>query len=207
MSTACLATGTLVGKEFENVELLAQDSMFVFIETTIDIQPLVTNETQFLYTDAIEFGTGPNTQKVELVTLVKDAVFIYPNKDANGVVETLVFDVDGDGVDDETNVQGRFLEDSELTLTNEKPYVSLRLCSCCWRKNPWTLTQELESIFMPNRDLLITENASLHINGLPSLDAELLENEIIIQGDRLEPLYEDYPWAMGSHLAVKWQYE
>ena len=112
-----LGTGTLVGKEFENVELLAQDSMFVFIETTIDIQPLVTNETQFLYTDAIEFGTGPNTQKVELVTLVKDAVFIYPNKDANGVMETLIFDVDGDGVDDETNVQGRFLEDSELTLT------------------------------------------------------------------------------------------
>ena len=64
-----------------------------------------------------------NTQKVELVTLVKDAVFIYPNKDANGVVETLIFDVDGDGVDDETNVQGRFLEDSELTFTNEKPYV------------------------------------------------------------------------------------
>ena len=36
-----LGNGPLVGKEFENVELLAQDSMFVFIETTIDIQPLV----------------------------------------------------------------------------------------------------------------------------------------------------------------------
>ena len=118
-----IGTGTLIGKEFENVELLAKDSMFVFIETTIDIQPLVTNETQFLYTDAIEFGSGANTQKVELVTLVKDAVFIYPNKNANGVVETLVFDVDGDGVDDETNVQGRFLVDSELTFTNEKPYI------------------------------------------------------------------------------------
>jgi len=84
-----LGTGTLIGKEFENVELLAQDSMFVFIETTIDIQPLVTNETQFLYTDAIEFGTGPNTQKVELVTLVKDAVFIYPNKDAMVLLKRL----------------------------------------------------------------------------------------------------------------------
>ena len=106
-----LGNGPLLGKEFENVELLAKDSMFVFIETTIDIQPLVATETQFLYTDAIEFGTGPNTQKVELVTLVKDAVFIYPNKDSEGVIETLVFDVDGDGTDDETNVQGRFLDD------------------------------------------------------------------------------------------------
>ena len=40
-----LGNGPLVGKEFENVELLAQDSMFVFIETTIDIQPLVATET------------------------------------------------------------------------------------------------------------------------------------------------------------------
>jgi len=113
--------GTLIGKEFENVELLAKDSMFVFIETTIDIQPLVATEIQFLYTDAIEFGSGADTQKVELVTLVKDAVFLYPDKDAQGVIETLRFDVDGDGVEDKTNVQGRFLEDSELTFTNDKP--------------------------------------------------------------------------------------
>ena len=187
-----LGTGTLVGKEFENVELLAQDSMFVFIETTIDIQPLVTNETQFLYTDAIEFGTGPNTQKVELVTLVKDAVFIYPNKDANGVIETLVFDVDGDGVDDETNVQGRFLEDSELTLTNEKPYVVYGYAAVASGKI-LEINAGARIHFHAKSGLLITENASLHINGLPSLDAEDLENEVIIQGDRLEPLYEDIP--------------
>jgi len=187
-----LGTGTLVGKEFENVELLAQDSMFVFIETTIDIQPLVTNETQFLYTDAIEFGTGPNTQKVELVTLVKDAVFIYPNKDANGVIETLVFDVDGDGVDDETNVQGRFLEDSELTITNEKPYVVYGYAAVASGKT-LEINAGARIHFHAKSGLLITENASLHINGLPSLDAEDLENEVIIQGDRLEPLYEDIP--------------
>ena len=187
-----LGTGTLVGKEFENVELLAQDSMFVFIETTIDIQPLVTNETQFLYTDAIEFGTGANTQKVELVTLVKDAVFIYPNKDANGVIETLVFDVDGDGVDDETNVQGRFLEDSELTLTNEKPYVVYGYAAVASGKT-LEINAGARIHFHAKSGLLITENASLHINGLPSLDSEELENEVIIQGDRLELLYEDIP--------------
>ena len=166
-----IGNGTLVGKEFENVELLAQDSMFVFIETTIDIQPLVANETQFLYTDAIEFGTGPNTQKVELVTLVKDAVFIYPNKDANGVVETLIFDVDGDGVDDETNVQGRFLEDSELTFTNEKPYVIYGYAAVADGKT-LDINAGARVHFHANSGLLITENASLHINGLPSLDAE-----------------------------------
>ena len=139
-----------------------------------------------------EFGTGPNTQKVELVTLVKDAVFIYPNKDANGVVETLIFDVDGDGVDDETNVQGRFLEDSELTLNNEKPYVIYGYAAVAGGKT-LDINPGARIHFHANSGLLITENASLHINGLPSLDAEILENEIIIQGDRLEPLYEDIP--------------
>lgn len=187
-----LGNGPLVGKEFENVELLAQDSMFVFIETTIDIQPLVATETQFLYTDAIEFGTGPNTQKVELVTLVKDAVFIYPNKDSEGVIETLVFDVDGDGTDDETNVQGRFLDDSELTLTNEKPYVIYGYAAVASGKT-LEINPGARIHFHAKSGLLVTDGASLHINGLPSLDPEDLENEVIIQGDRLEPLYEDIP--------------
>ena len=184
-----IGNGTLIGKEFENVELLAQDSMFVFIETTIDIQPLVANETQFLYTDAIEFGTGANTQKVELVTLVKDAIFIYPNKD-EGVIETLLFDVDGDGVDDETTLQGRFLEDSELTFTNEKPYVIYGYAAVDTGKT-LNINPGARVHFHADSGLLITENASLHINGLPSLDPELLENEVIFEGDRLEPLYEN----------------
>ena len=184
-----IGNGTLIGKEFENVELLAQDSMFVFIETTIDIQPLVANETQFLYTDAIEFGTGANTQKVELVTLVNDAIFIYPNKD-EGVIETLLFDVDGDGVDDETTLQGRFLEDSELTFTNEKPYLIYGYAAVDTGKT-LNINPGARVHFHADSGLLITENASLHINGLPSLDPELLENEVIFEGDRLEPLYEN----------------
>ena len=166
--------------------------MFVFIETTVDIQPIVANETQFLYTDAIEFGTGPNTQKVELVTLVKDAVFIYPNKDANGVIETLVFDVDGDGVEDETNVKGRFLEDSELTFSNEKPYVIYGYAAVAGGKT-LNMNPGARVHFHAKSGLLITDNASLHINGLPSLDAEILKNEVLIQGDRLEPIYENIP--------------
>ena len=57
--------------------------MYIFIETTIDIQRFAASQTQFLYTDVIEFDSGQNLQKVELVTLVKDAVFIYPNRDYN----------------------------------------------------------------------------------------------------------------------------
>ena len=38
-----IGNSTFVGKEFENIEILARDSMYVFIETTIDILSLVEN--------------------------------------------------------------------------------------------------------------------------------------------------------------------
>jgi hypothetical protein len=44
---------------------------------------------QTFYTDQIEFDAGTNLQKVELVTLIQDAVFLYPKRFADGTTETL----------------------------------------------------------------------------------------------------------------------
>ena len=66
------------GKIFENIELLANDSLYIFIETTINIDNINTPDDSFVYEDQIEFFSNNNTQEVELITLVKDAVFIYP---------------------------------------------------------------------------------------------------------------------------------
>lgn len=185
------------GKEFENIELLAKDSMYIFIETTIDIQSLTTSATQFLYTDVLEFDSGANLQEVQLVTLVKDAIFIYPNKDSNGIIETLAFDTNGDGNVEETDIQGRFLEDSELTFTNEKPYVIYGYAAVDAGK---TLTFEAGARvhFHANSGLLVTNNASLQINGELSIDPDALENEVILESDRMEPDFEDVPGQWGT---------
>lgn len=189
-------SGAISGKEFDNVEILAKDSMYIFIETTIDIQQLVSSETQFLYTDAIEFDAGSNLQKVELVTLVKDAVFIYPQRFLNGdgeyITETLSFDVDGDGMDDETTIEGRFLDDSELTFTNGKPYVIYGYAAVNEAK---TLNIEAGARvhFHANSGLLVTTGGSINAQGTLSTDEELMEGEIIFEGDRLEPGFEDVP--------------
>lgn len=181
------------GKVFENVELLAKDSLFIFIETTFDIQSVVAADNQFLYTDAIEFDSGNNFQKVELVTLVKDAVFIFPDRDnTTGIIETLTFDADGDGTPDETTLQGRFLEDDELTFTNEKPYVIYGFAAVD-EGDILTIEAGARVHFHANSGLIVTNNASLKVNGAFSSDQELLENEVIFEGDRLEPLYEDIP--------------
>lgn len=190
--------GAQEGKFFENVELLAKDSLFIFIETTIDISTLSALENQFLYTDRILFDSGSNQQDIDVVTLVKDAVFIYPNRDeTTGIVETLTFDVDGDGTPDETTLQGRFLEDDELTFTNEKPYVIYGYAGVAANK---TLTMEAGARvhFHAESGLIVTNTASLNINGTLSTDQETLENEVILEGDRLEPLYSDIPGQWGT---------
>ncbi len=186
------------GKFFENVELLANDSLFIFIETTIDISTQPTLENQFLYTDRILFDSGNNQQDVDLVTLVKDAVFIFPSRDENtGIVETLTFDVDGDGMDDETTLQGRFLEPEELTFTNEKPYVIYGYAGV---NNGQTLTMEAGTRvnFHADSGIIVTNGGTLNINGELSNDPEALENEVILEGDRLEPLFEDVPGQWGT---------
>jgi hypothetical protein len=185
------------GKEFENVEILAKDSMYIFIETTIDIQDLAASAKQFLYTDIIEFDSGANAQKVHLVTLVKDAIFIYPNKDAEGIIETLTFDLDNDGTVDETAIQGRFLKDSELTFTNDKPYVIYGYAAVDEGKT-LTVDSGARVHFHANSGLLITNNASLIVDGALSTDQELLENEVIFEGDRLEPIFENIPGQWGT---------
>jgi len=186
----------IAGKSFENVEILAKDSMFIFIETTIDIDNLPDLNNEFLYTDKIEFDTGSNMQDVDLVTLVKDAYFIYPDRDnTTGIIETLTFDIGGEMI--ETEIQGRFLLPEELDFTNERPYVIYGYAAV---PNNETLTIEAGARvhFHANSGLIVTEGASLRVEGDLSTDQELLENEVIFEGDRLEPAFANVPGQWGT---------
>ncbi len=183
------------GNQFENVELLAKDSMYVFIETTIDIDNFTNTNEEFLHTDAIVFTSASTIQKVELVTLVKDAVFIYPNKDAQGIIETLTIENNGETI--ATEIQGRYLETDELTFTNQKPYVIYGYAAV---PNGETLTLEAGARvhFHANSGIIVNENAAIHSNGMLSTNPELLENEVVLEGDRLEPNFADIPGQWGT---------
>lgn len=184
------------GKEFKNIEILAKDSMYVFIETTIDINNLPNTTGEFLYTDKIEFDSGANFQSVELVTLVKDAVFIYPDKDqTTGVIETLIINMGGEII--QTDIKGRYLLPSELTFTNQKPYVVYGYAAV---PNNETLTVEAGArvYFHSDSGILVSEGASLHVDGALSSDQAVLDNEVIFQGDRLEPGFSNIPGQWGT---------
>lgn len=186
----------LTGNVFENIELLAKDSLFIFVETTIDINNFPNPDGTFLYIDKIEFDSNANLQSVELVTLVKDAAFIYPNRDnTTKVIETLTLNVAGELV--ETELQGRELLPSELRFTNEKPYVIYGFATVPANE---TLTIEAGARvhFHENSGIIVTNGASIHVNGRFSNNQETLENEVVFEGDRLEPNFSEVPGQWGT---------
>ena len=191
-----LSVDGIAGKSFNNIEVLAKDSLFIFIESTIDIKNFTNPNGTYLYTDQIEFDAGSNLQKVELVTLVQDAVFIYPDRDnTTKVVETLTLDIGGELV--ETELQGRELLPTELTFTKEKPFVIYGFATV---PNGETLTIEAGSRlhFHENSGIIVSNGASINVNGAYSNDLDLLENEVIFEGDRLEPGFSQVPGQWGT---------
>jgi hypothetical protein len=177
------------GKEFTDVELLAKDSMFVFIETNIDYSEYANNTTTFLYTDNIQFTSTNGTQQVELVTLVQDAYFLYPQKYADNEYEAVQFN-------DTTAIYGFNLDeadhDNEYHWNNTKPYVVYGYATV---PNGKTLTVDAGARvhFHDQSGLLVQEGATLNINGDVSTDPAVMEKEVVFEGDRLEPDFADVP--------------
>ncbi len=174
----------LPGKRFTNIEILAKDSLYIFVETTVDITSA--GSTNLIYTDQIVFDSGSNEQKVELVTLVEDAVFIYPGRNAfTKKIDTLTLDGQA------TSIQGRFLTTSELHFTNQKPYVIYGFAAVPANKT-LTIDAGARLHFHAGSGLLVDRNATLDVQGT-------LNNEVIFESDRLEPAFSDTP---GQWVAI-----
>lgn len=169
------------GKLFQDVTLLAKDSLYIFIETTASAADA--NPTDFLYTDQIQFGSGANLQKVELVTLVKDAVLLFPQRLSNGGKETIP-------VGNKT-VEGFYLDDTELHFTNQKAYIIYGYAGVPSGKIA-IFDAGAKVYFHANSGLMVGNTASLQINGRSSSTSQM-ENEVIFQGDRLQSDYANVP--------------
>jgi len=178
------------GKVFNNVEILSKDSIFVFIETTIDYDKYANSETTFLYTDKIEFDTGQNYQKVELVTLVQDAIFMYPHRDENGIYEGLPIEgsdemIYGFILDENDQING-----NELIWTDKKPYVIYGYAVVPNGKK-LEIQEGTKIHFHDSSGIIVSKNASIDVNGT-------IENPVIFQGDRLESFFAEIPGQWGS---------
>jgi len=181
------------GKYFENIPIFAQDSIFIFVETTYDIAP--TNLDEFLYTDMLQFDSGINLQEVPIVTLIKDAIFLYPAVLADGSKESLLLGLDEEG--NEIRIEGFVLNDNQLAFSNEKPYVIYGYAAVADGK-VLTIDAGSRVHFHKDSGILVGQGGSLQINGTLSEDPELLENEVIFEGDRLESALSELPGQWGT---------
>ena len=178
------------GQDFNDVEILANDSIYVFIETTVDIKDYAANAPEFLYNDQLLV----DEQTVELITLVKDAIFLYPKRE-DGFKEMIPLGTDEEG--NAFGIEGFYLEDNELIFTNERPYVIYGYAGV-----PSEKTVRFEAgariHFHDNSGLIAAESSSVHVLGEQSTDAEMQEGEVIFEGDRLEPFFENIPGQWGA---------
>ena len=170
------------GKSFTNIDILANDSIYVFIEATIDFNS-VTNP---IYTDSIIFDGGANLQDVDLVTLVQDAHFLYPSRDTQGMKEKIVLGIDEEG--EEITIDGFYLEENTV-WQNDKPYVIYGYAGVP-DGGSLIIEKGVKVHFHNNSGLLVEENATLKVNG------EIGE-EVIFEGDRLEPFFENIAGQWG----------
>ena len=171
----------IAGKEFSDIDILAKDSIYVFIETTIDANNIVNP----LYTDRILFDNGTNQQDVDLVTLVQDANFIFPGKDP------ITMKIDSLTIDGQvTSIKGRFLTDAELTFTNIKPTVIYGYAAVPANKT-LTIDAGARVHFHDNSGLIIDDKATLKVNGT-------LAEKVVFEGDRLESGFSKTPGQWGT---------
>ena len=166
---------------FRDVELLAKDSMYIFIEVTADVAS--SNPTDFLYTDQILFDEGTNQQKVELVTLIQDAYFLFPKRFNDGTTETLTIE----GI--EKPVYGFVLDENdpangnEYHWGNDKPYVVYGYAAVASSKT-LTIDPGARVHFHAESGIIVGNGATLKAVGT-------LEDKIIFEGDRLEPDFDN----------------
>ncbi len=178
----------IAGKLFENIDILANDSIFVFVEATVDFSQIT--DTQFFYRDSVVFDSGVNEQDVKLEALVLDVHLIRPDRtlqpDNSFVFEELILGVDAQG--ETISVRGTLL-DINTTFTNEKPYLIYGYIGVP-ENGTLIIDAGTTLYFHDNSGIIVEKDATLIVNGE-------LDNTVLFEDDRLEPEFEDVAGQWG----------
>ena len=166
------------GKQFQNVGILAKDSIYIFIEATIDYEVI----DDPLYIDSLVFDNGIEDQDVTLITLVKDAHFLF--KTESSATTTLTLPPQYFDNTDSSEIQGFYINNI-TEFTNEKPYV-IYGHGVFPENSTITIEPGTQFYFHANSGLVFSGKSSVNIFGN-------LDEKVVFQGDRLEPQYADLP--------------
>ena len=165
------------GTAFSNVEILGGDSIYIFVEATLN-QNNANNP--FIIEDHILLNTNGNEQSVLLLAWGQDAIFYRPGPDSIQIPGFPRYGYIAGGYDQNGN---QICE--TVHWTNEKPIVILGygvVDSCC------------HLIIDPGVKVYFHGGAGLWVYKYGRIQAlGTVEDRITFQGDRLEAQYADLP--------------
>jgi len=154
------------GYNLSDIEIAAHDSIYIFVEVTID--PNSTTD-PMLVTDSINFIVNGNQQDVKLIAYGRDAYFILPNKHIDGLPPFNI--VAGEGVD--------------TTWASDKPIVIYGYAVV--DSTAILRIEEGTEVYFHNKSgLWVYKGGSIKVNGSK-------DKPVLFQGDRPEAYYEDLP--------------
>ncbi len=164
------------GNNQSNIEIPAEDSIFIFLEVTIDPS---NNTIPYILTDSLVFTTGTKQQDVDVVAWGQDAYFHTANTYGNIINGT-----------DTTRFYYHLL-DCTTPWANDKPHVIYGY-AVVDPGNTLIIPQGCDIYLHKNSGILVgnpfsnTSGGSIKVNGT-------LGNEVTFQGDRLDAWYKDIP--------------
>ena len=156
------------GTNLENIEIGPNDSIYIFIEVTVDPN---LNELYPFVEGKIQFDVNGNSQSVDLVAWGWDAIFYVPDVfPTNGLPDYTI-------ISDDPN--------ATVTWTAEKPVVVYG----------YLVVDSLQSLVIePGTEIFFHQGAGLWVYRYGNIKAQgTPELPIVFQGDRLESFYEEQP--------------
>jgi len=166
------------GKTFSNIDIPANDSIYIFVQ--VYVNPTNINS-PLIISDAIQFEVNTNIQKVQLEAWGQDA---YYHKPKNAIKFSSGGYLPYSTVADNPTT-GASITNTTVTWPNDKPHVIYG----------WLVVDSTQQLniqagtkvhFHQNAGMWVYRYGTLKVNGA-------LNNEVIFQGDRLEPYMQDVP--------------
>ena len=166
----------VAGNYQNNVEIPSNDSIFIFLEVTIDP---TNNSTPFILADSLIFVNGSIEQNVDLVAWGQDAYF--HTADTFGIIIS---------ENDTTRFYYHSL-DCSIPWENDKPHVIYGYAII----NPGdilTINPGCKIYLHKNSGILVGNPFAQSTGGSIKVKGEF-GNEVTFQGDRLDPFYNNIP--------------
>ena len=183
------------GNSQNNIEIPAKDSIFIFLEVTID--PSL-NTTPYVLTDSLVFTTGTEKQDVDVVAWGQDAHFHTANS-YGAIID-----------ENDTNLFPYHQLDCSEPWENDKPHVIYGYAVVDPEQT--LIINEGCNVYLHKNSGILVGNpfsdqsgGSIKVNGT-------LGNEVTFQGDRLDSWYKDLPgqwdriWLMPGSIDNEFNY-